>query len=98
MLSGQQIGLPWPDFAAQGVTSHPSFGVGPIYRGRFASISVLILADPAEPDDLFTGRALAGESGQRLQAFLTAAGLTRKPGRPRIAGVAIQDKSAKRPT
>jgi len=56
LLSGQQNGLPWPDFAAQGVTSHPSFGVGPIYRGRFASISVLILADPAEPNDLFTGR------------------------------------------
>ena len=78
LLSGQQIGLPWPDFAALGVTSHPSFGVGPIYRGRFASFSVLILADPAEPDDLFTGRALTGESGQRLQAFLTAAGLTKK--------------------
>ncbi len=78
LLSGQQNGLPWPDFAAQGVTSHPSFGVGPIYRGRFASISVLILADPADPDDVFTGRALTGESGQRLQAFLTAAGLTKK--------------------
>ncbi|MEJ7771864.1 MAG: hypothetical protein WKF51_08170 [Geodermatophilaceae bacterium] len=61
-----------------GVTSHPSFAVGPINGGRFSSVSVLILADPAEPDDLFTGRALTGESGQRLQAFLTAAGLTKK--------------------
>ena len=35
-----------------------------------------MLADPAGPDDLFTGRALTGEAGQRLQAFLAAAGLT----------------------
>lgn len=78
LILGQQIGRPWPDFADLGVTSDPSFGVGPIYRGRFSSISVLVLADPAEPDDLFTTRALTGESGQRLQAFLTAAGLTKK--------------------
>ncbi|MBA3339209.1 MAG: hypothetical protein H0T54_05600 [Geodermatophilaceae bacterium] len=78
LLMGQQSGLPWPDFPAMGVTAHPSFGVGPIYRGRFAGFSVLVLADPAEPDDVFTGRALTGESGQRLQAFLTAAGLTKK--------------------
>ncbi len=78
LLSGKDASFPWPDWAAFGVTSHPSFGVGPIYRGRFASISVVVLADPAEPDDIFTGRALTGESGQRLQAFLTAAGLTKK--------------------
>ncbi|MDQ4038723.1 MAG: hypothetical protein M3313_10365 [Actinomycetota bacterium] len=78
LLSGRDAHFPWPDFAAFGVTSHPSFGVGPIYRGRFSSVSVVVLADPAEPDDLFTGRALTGESGQRLQAFLTAAGLTKR--------------------
>jgi len=94
LLSGQQTGLPWPDFAAQGVTAHPSLGVGPIYRGRFSSISGLVLADPAEPDDLFTGRALTGESGQRLQAFLTAAGLTKKYLILRIVPVDTSDLSA----
>lgn len=78
LLSGQAPGFPWPDFAAAGVGSHPSFGVGPVYRGRFTSVSLVVLADPAEPDDVFTGRALTGESGQRLQAFLTAAGLTKR--------------------
>jgi hypothetical protein len=76
LLAGGQTGLGWPDFAALGVTSHPSFGTGPMYRGRFSQLSLVVLADPAGPDDLFTGRALCGEAGQRLQAFLTAAGLT----------------------
>jgi len=78
LISGQDSHFPWPDWEAFGVTSHPSFGVGPIYRGRFSSVSISVLADPAEPDDMFTGRALTGESGQRLQAFLTAAGLTKR--------------------
>jgi hypothetical protein len=50
--------------------------VGTMYRGRFTSVSLAVLADPASPDDLFAGRALCGETGQRLQALLTAAGLT----------------------
>jgi uracil-DNA glycosylase len=76
LLLGGEAGLGWPDFASLGVTSDPSLGTGAIYRGRFTSVSVAVLADPEGPDDLFTGRALCGESGQRLQALLTAAGLT----------------------
>jgi uracil-DNA glycosylase len=78
LLLGFEPGLPWPDFAALGVTIHPSFGVGPIYRGRFRDLSLLVLADQASHDDLFTGRALSGEAGQRLERFLRAAGLTRR--------------------
>jgi uracil-DNA glycosylase len=78
LLLGAEPGFAWPDFAALGVTSHPSFGVGPIYRGRFRDLSLVVLADQASDDDLFTGRALSGEAGQRLQEFLGAAGLTRR--------------------
>jgi uracil-DNA glycosylase len=78
LLLGFEPGFPWPDFAALGVTIHPSFGVGPIYRGRFRDLSVVVLADQASHDDLFTGRALSGEAGQRLERFLRAAGLTRR--------------------
>jgi hypothetical protein len=35
-----------------------------------------VLADQTSSDDLFSGRALSGDGGQRLQAFLGAAGLT----------------------
>jgi uracil-DNA glycosylase len=76
LLMGGQPGLGWPNFASFGVTSDASFGTGAMYRGRFTSVSVAVLADPASPDDLFTGRALCGEAGQRLQGLLTAAGLT----------------------
>jgi uracil-DNA glycosylase len=76
LLMGGEAGLGWPDFAAHGVTADPSFGVGALYRGRFSSLSIVVLADPAGPDDLFAGRAMCGDAGQRLQALLTAAGLT----------------------
>jgi hypothetical protein len=75
LLMGGAPGLGWPDFNALGATAHPSFGHGPIYRGRFTDVSVLILADQKSHDDLFTGRALTGESGQHMQAFLEAFGL-----------------------
>ncbi len=78
LLLGMEPGLAWPDFAALGVTTHPSFGVGTVYRGRFRDLSLLVLADQASNDDLFTGRALSGEAGQRLERFLGAAGLTRR--------------------
>lgn len=78
LLIGGEPGFPWPDFAALGITSDPSFGVGPIYRGRFADLSLIVLADPDAPDDVFTGRALSGDAGQWLQAFLGAAGLNRR--------------------
>lgn len=78
LLMGGEPGCGWPDFRALGVTADPSFGTGAMYRGRFTSVSLLVLADPAAPDDTFTGRALCGEAGQRLQALLTAAGLTKR--------------------
>jgi uracil-DNA glycosylase len=78
LLAGGEPGLGWPDFAALGVTAHPSFGTGPVYRGRFRQLSLVVLADQGSVDDTFTGRALSGEAGQVFQAFLTAAGLTRR--------------------
>jgi uracil-DNA glycosylase len=78
LLLGAEPGLAWPDFASLGVTSHASFGVGAIYRGRFQGLSLIVLADQASDDDLFTGRALSGEAGQRLNRFLLAAGLDRR--------------------
>ena len=76
LLLGAVAGMGWPNFAALGATADPSFGVGAVYRGRFQALSVLIIADQTSEDDLFCGRALCGESGQRLQGFLLAAGLT----------------------
>ena len=78
LLLGMEPGFGWPDFAALGVTAHPSFGMGAIYRGRFRDLGLVVLADQASEDDLFTGRALSGEDGQQLERFLRAAGLTRR--------------------
>jgi uracil-DNA glycosylase len=78
LLLGGEPGFAWPDFGAAGVTSDASFGVGPIYRGRFTDVSLVVLADQTSDDDLFTARALTGEAGQRFQNFLRAAGLTRR--------------------
>jgi uracil-DNA glycosylase len=78
LLMGAEPGFAWPDFRSLGVTSHASFGVGPIYRGRFRQLSLIVLADQTSHDDLFTARALSGDAGQRFQAFLRAAGLTRR--------------------
>lgn len=36
---------------------------------------MLILADPASDDDLFTARALTGEAGQHLQEWMRSAGI-----------------------
>lgn len=77
VLMGGDPGLAWPDFGTLGVTAHESFGYGPIYRGRPAHAHVLILADQDSHDDVFTGRALAGEGGQHLQELLRAIGLDR---------------------
>ena len=77
LLVGASPGLPWPDFAALGAISHPSLGLGPTYRGRLSKASLLVLADQESQDDLFTGRAMTGDAGQRFQAFLQAAGLTK---------------------
>jgi uracil-DNA glycosylase len=78
LLLGAEASFPWPHFPALGVTADPSFGVGPIYRGRFRDLSLIVLTDQASQDDVFTGRALSGEAGQRLERFLAAAGLTRR--------------------
>src|SRR5262249_26300999 len=94
LLMGGESGLGWPDFAALGVTADPSLGTGAIYRGRFSSVSLMVLADPDAPDDLFTGRALCGESGQRLQALLTAAGLTTRYLIMRTVPVDVSDLSS----
>jgi len=75
LLLGAEPGLAWPDFAALGVTAHSSLGIGPIYRGLFSGVRLVVLTDPAGPDDLFTGRALCGEAGQHFQNVLRAAGL-----------------------
>ncbi len=96
LLMGGEPGLGWPDFAGLGVTSDAYFGVGPSYRGRFTRVSVVVLADPAGPDDLFTARALCGEAGQRLQTFLTAAGLTTRYLILRTVPVDVSDLSAAR--
>jgi uracil-DNA glycosylase len=77
LLAGIEPGLDWPDFAALGLPAHPSIGFGPGYRGRFATAVVYVLADQESHDDLLTARAMCGESGQRFQRFLRAAGLTR---------------------
>jgi uracil-DNA glycosylase len=75
LLMGAKPGLQWPDFAALGLAAHPSLGYGPIYRGRLDEATLLILADQQSQEDLFTGRALTGEAGQRLQAYLEAIGI-----------------------
>lgn len=78
LLMGGNAGLAWPDFEALGASAHPSFGYGAIYRGRPSQANVLIFADQQSHDDLFTGRALCGESGQHLQAFLKAMGIIKR--------------------
>ncbi|MES3036716.1 MAG: hypothetical protein V4736_02305 [Bdellovibrionota bacterium] len=64
----------WPNFESLGVRSHWSFGHGPIYRGRLNDATVLVVADQFGHDDIFSGRALTGHVGQRLQTFLKATG------------------------
>jgi uracil-DNA glycosylase len=78
LLLGGEPGLGWPDFASLGVTADPSFGTGAVYRGRFRDLSLIVLADQASNDDLFSARALSGNAGQHLDRLLFAAGLTRR--------------------
>ncbi len=75
IVMGGQNGYEWPDFKSLGVTSDPSFGYICSYRGRPGRATFLILADQQSHDDLFTMRALTGNSGQRMQAYLKAAGI-----------------------
>ena len=78
LLMGGNHNLDWPDFAALGLPGHPSFGIGPMYRGRLRRPSLLLLADQQSHDDQFTGRALTGDAGQHLQSFLAGAGVDRR--------------------
>jgi uracil-DNA glycosylase len=77
LLMGGAAGLAWPDFAALGVSGAAAFGGGPLYRGRFSGVRLLVLADQAGHDDLVWGRAFTGEAGQRFQGLLAALGVTR---------------------
>lgn len=77
LLTGGAAGLAGPDFAALGVAGAAAYGGGPRYRGRFAGVRMLVLADQHGHDDLFWGRAFCGEAGQRFQGLMAALGLTR---------------------
>jgi len=78
LFMGSKPGLEWPDFNAMGAAAHPSFGQGAIFRGRPGKANVLILADQQSHDDLFTGRALTGMSGQHVQELLKAMGIIKR--------------------
>jgi uracil-DNA glycosylase len=78
LLQGGSPGRPWPDFASLGLSANPSLGHGPGYRGQLTHPSILVLADQESHDDLFSGRALTGNVGQHLQAFLRSAGVTKQ--------------------
>lgn len=76
LLVGGSAGLAWPDFAALGVPGAATYGGGPLYRGRFSGVRALVLADQCSHDDLLSGRALTGETGQRLQGLFASLGIT----------------------
>ncbi|MHC4323256.1 MAG: uracil-DNA glycosylase family protein [Planctomycetota bacterium] len=78
LFMGAKTGLEWPDFQALGVNSDESLGFGAIFRGRPYKATILILADQQSHSDLFTTRALTGEAGQKLQAFLSAMGINKR--------------------
>lgn len=77
LLMGGEAGLEWPDFNELGVTTDISFGRGALYRGRFNEARILIVADQESHDDMFTGRALSGDGGQKVQHFLKKLGITK---------------------
>lgn len=68
----------WPNFKEIDSTAYysdESFGFGATYRGNTKDPKVVIIADQMGHTDMFSTRALTGEGGQRLQAFLKATGL-----------------------
>jgi hypothetical protein len=77
ILMGGAPGHAWPDFADLGAVAHPSLGFGAVHRGRPSGAKVAVLADQDGHDDLFCCRALTGDAGQHLQAFLAAMGIDR---------------------
>lgn len=96
LLQGGLAGIAWPAFDAFGLRCAPSFGTGPIHRGRLERPSILVLSDQDSHDDLFTMRAATGDGGQRLQAFLTAAGVTDRYGILRVLPVDTLDEDESR--
>ena len=78
LFMGGKSGLEWPDFTALGMKAHLSLGFGPVFRGRPEQATIFILADQQSHDDLFTGRALTGNAGQKLQAYLGAIGINER--------------------
>jgi len=76
LIMGGYAGKEWPDFESLGVGAHPSLGGMPLYRGRPDKTTLLVVADPQSVDDLFSMRALCGNSGQHFQGFLKASGIT----------------------
>lgn len=72
-LNFSEIMLDWYhsiDWNALGVTQHMSFGPQGFYRGSLEDAEVLVIADQHAHDDMFSGRALTGEIGQRFQTYL----------------------------
>lgn len=65
------------DFQKLGVTQDKSFGHTGIYRGRNSNIKVIVIADQMSHTDMFSGRALTGAAGQKLQSFLNSAGISK---------------------
>lgn len=52
-----------------------SFGPISMYRGNTKNPKLIVLADQTSHDDFFSGRALTGEMGQKLQTVLNEKGL-----------------------
>jgi len=94
LMGGGIAGFEWPDWDALGADAHPSFGAGPIYRGRPRDATVIVLADQQSHDDLFTFRALTGEAGQRLQGVLDAIGVAESYLIVRVLPIDTLDASA----
>ncbi len=70
--------MEWPNFQLidnEAYVSHPSFGFSSIYRGNLNDPKVVILADQMSHTDMFSARALTGEGGQILQAWLEKVGM-----------------------
>ena len=89
LLMGGEPGADWPDFERLGLPCDDSMGFGPVLRGRPGDAVAVVLADPAGHDDVFTGRALSGDLGQRLQRFLGLAGFTTSYAILRVCPVAV---------
>lgn len=62
------------DWESHGITQHSSFGPQGFYRGGLEDAEILVVADQYSHDDMFSGRALTGEVGQRFQSYLDGTG------------------------